>query len=400
MGKLTATKVKAAVAPGSYSDGDGLFLVVKGKGSRSWIVRAQKDGRRRDIGLGSAAKVTLADARQRAAVARSQIEAGIDPVAERRNAAGVPTFRELAAVVHGENRAAWRNAKHGAQWLKTLETYAFPTLGDIAVSQLTTGHVRDVLARIWLEKPETARRVRQRIGTVVKVAAGKGYRAEALDWDAVNASLQNAKRTVRHHRALPFADVPAFLDRLRSRTSAGRLALEALVLTAARSGEIRLAEWSEVDLEARLWTVPADRMKAGREHVVPLSDAAVDVFTRAQPLRRSPPTVTRASAFLDLVFPGMARGRPLSDMTLTKVMRDMELDATPHGFRSAFKEWAAESTTYANELSEMALAHTIKDRVEAAYRRGNMLERRRPMMEAWGRFCSGAGGKVVRLATA
>ncbi len=328
MGKLTASAVKAAREPGTYSDGDGLFLKVSGKGARSWVLRAQKDGRRRDIGVGSAAKVTLAEARQLAAVARSQIEARIDPVAERRKAAGVPTFRELAAMVHAENRSAWRNAKHGAQWLSTLETYAFPTLGDVAVSELTTADVREVLAAIWLEKPETAKRVRQRIGTVAKVAAGKGFAAEGLNWDAVNASLPNRKRAVRHHVALPFADVPDFLERLRSRTSAGRLALEALVLTAARSGEIRGATWSELDLEAGLWTVPAERMKAGREHVVPLSPQAVDAFTRAKRLKLTN---------LDLVFPGLKRGRPLSDMTLTKVMRDMELDATPHGFRSAFR---------------------------------------------------------------
>lgn len=391
MGNLTASAVKAAKEPGSYSDGDGLFLKVSGQGARSWMVRVQKDGRRRDIGLGSAAKVSLADARGRAAVARSQMEAGIDPVAERRKAAGVPTFRELAAIVHGENRAAWRNAKHGAQWLSTLETYAFPTLGDVAVSELTTGDVRNVLAAIWLHKPETARRVRQRIGKVVKVAAGKGYRTEALDWDAINTSLPTGKRTVRHHAALPYSDVPDFLERLRSRTSAGRLALEALVLTAARSGEIRLARWSELDLEAGLWTVPAERMKMGREHVVPLSPAAVDAFTRAKPL-----LLTN----VDLVFPGMKRGRPLSDMTLTKAMRDMGLDATPHGFRSAFKDWAAETTTFPNELSEAALAHAVKDRTEAAYRRGDLLERRRDMMSAWGRFCGGVQSGIVRLAAA
>ncbi len=389
MGNLTATAVKAAKEPGRYGDGDGLFLLVGKAGGRSWVVRVQKNGRRRDIGLGSAAKVTLADARARAAIVRSQIEAGIDPVSERRKAAGVPSFREAAALVHAENQKGWKNGKHNKQWLSSLEAYAFPAIGDIAVSEIDGPSVRDVLAAIWLTKAETARRVRQRIVAIMNWAVAKGYRDAPLPMAAINESLPKQKRRVCHHKALPFSDVPAFLDSIRERETIGRLALEAAILTAARSGEIRLATWAEIDLDERLWIIPASRMKAGRAHVIPLSEPALRLFRRMREWR---------PAGSELVFPGATRGKPLSDMTLTKAMRDMERDETPHGFRSSFKDWAAETTGYANELSEAALAHAIKDKTEAAYRRGNLLKKRRDMMDAWGRYCDGAGDNVVRLA--
>ena len=324
MGKLTATAVKAAKAPGRYGDGDGLFLMVGRSGSKSWLVRVQKDGKRRDIGLGGASKVSLALARDRAGIVRSQVEVGIDPVAERRKAAGVPTFREAAALVHAEHKRAWRNAKHGGQWLATLTTYAFPTLGDVSVSRIEAPAVRDALAAIWLTKPETARRLRQRISTVIDWAVAKGYRDGPLAMAVIDKSLPKQRQLVKHHAALPHADLPAFMVDLRSKETMGRLALEAVILTAARSGEIRLATWGELDLEAALWTIPADRMKAKRPHVVPLSAPAVALFERMKAHRRGD---------ADLVFPGAARGKPLSDMTLTKALRDMAVDAVPHGFR-------------------------------------------------------------------
>lgn len=389
MGKLTATAVRAAKEPGRYGDGDGLFLLVGKTGAKSWIVRAQKNGRRRDIGLGSAAKVSLADARRRAEMARVQIEAGIDPVAERKKAAGIPTFREAAALVHGEGKRGWRNPKHRKQWLSSLEAYCFPAIGEVPVSEIDGPAVRDTLAAIWLTKPETARRVRQRIVAIVDWAVAKGYRSAPIAMAAVDKSLPKQKRRAKHHAAMPFADVPAFVATLRERETVGRLALEALVLTAARSGEIRGATWAEIDLEGALWTVPAERMKAEREHIVPLSPAAVRAFERAKAIGTGG----------ELVFQGLKRGKPLSDMTLTKVMRDAGLEATPHGFRSSFKDWAAETTGFANELSEAALAHVIANKTEAAYRRGNLLEKRREMMNAWGSYCEGEA-KVVRLAVA
>lgn len=378
MGRLSATAVKAAKQPGRYGDGDGLYLLIGRTGARSWVCRVQKEGKRRDIGLGSVKKVSLSLARERAAKVRSQVEVGLDPIAERRKEAGIPTFREAAAIVFAENKKNWGNAKHRDQWLTTLTTYAFPHFGDMAVSKVDGPHVRDALVAIWLDKPETARRVRQRIVAVMDWAIAKGYRTAPLPIAAMNKSLPKVKAKPVHHSALPYADVPAFVAKLRERESVGRLAFEALVLTAARSGEIRGALWSEVDLEKKLWTIPAERMKAGREHVVPLSDAAVSTFKRAETYRE---------ARSDLVFPGVRHGKPLSDMTLTKICRDLEVPAVPHGFRSSFRDWVAEETDFDGAVAEMALAHTIENKVEAAYRRGNLLEKRRALMVAWATHC-------------
>jgi integrase len=335
--------------------------------------------------LGSAKKVPLALARERAAKVRVQIEAGIDPIAERRRDAGIPTFREAAAMVFTENKASWKNKKHRAQWLSTLEAYAFPTLGEISVAAIDGHHVRDAVISIWLEKPETARRVRQRINTVIDWAIGKGYRTTPLPIAAMNKSLPRLKTNGAHHSALPYAEVPAFISRLRERESVGRLAFEALILTATRSGEVRGATWDEVDLENGLWTVPAERMKAGREHVIPLSSPARAAFKRAQAYRE---------ARSQLVFPGQRGGKPLSDMTLTKICRDAGIDAVPHGFRSSFRDWVAEETDFDGNIAEMALAHAIENKVEAAYRRGNLLEKRKTLMEAWGAYCGSKGEEI------
>ena len=388
MGKLTATAVKAAKAPGRYGDGKGLFLDVGRGGAASWIVRVQKDGRRRDIGLGSADKVSLSLARERAALVRSQMEAGLDPVAERRKAREIPTFREAAAIVHASHK--WRNAKHKAQWITSLKTYAFPTIGDTRVSEIGKSAVYDLLAQIWLTKHETARRVRQRIGTVVDWAVAKGYRESSLPWPAINKGLPKVRDRRRHHAAMPYADVPAFIADLHGNETWGRLALEAAILTAARSGEIRGTTWDELDLDLALWTIPGERMKAGREHVVPLSPAALHVFKRAAELR---------TAGFKYVFHGNRRDKPMSDMTLTKLLRDIGLNVTAHGFRSSFRDWVSEETNFPGELAEAALAHAVKDKTEAAYRRGNLLEKRRKLMEAWGAYCNTveASGSVVHI---
>lgn len=378
MGKLTATAIKAAREPGRYGDGDGLFLLVGRGGAKSWMVRVQKDGRRRDIGLGSASKVGLALARERAAAVRSQVEAGVDPVAERRKLLGIPTFREAAEAVHAEHKASWRNSKHREQWLASLKTYAYPSIGDLAVSVVEGPAIRDLLASIWLSKPETARRVRQRILTVLDWSLAKGFRDRPIAVAVIDKALPKQRSQRKHHAALPYAKLPAFMTELRGRESMGRLALEAAILTATRSGEVRLATWPEIDLDARVWTIPAHRMKAAREHVVPLSNQAVALFERMKSHRRSQS---------DLVFPGAARGRPLSDMTLTKVLRDMKIEGVPHGFRSTFRDWVAEETNYPADLAEAALAHVIADRTVAAYQRGTMLEKRRTLMTDWANFC-------------
>jgi len=389
MGRLTATAVKAAKEAGRYNDGEGLALLIGKRGGKSWMVRIQKDGRRRDIGLGSASKVPLKLARERAAAVRSQVEAGIDPIAERQKAAGIPTFAEAAKMVFAENEPNWRNPIHRAQWLSSLERYAFPAFGNRSVVQVDAAAVRDALAVIWLAKPETAKRVRQRTRAVIDWAVAKGYRETGLAMPVIDRSLPKQRAKPKHHPALPYAELPEFMGKLRSGESMGRLALEAVILTAGRSGEIRGAVWSELDLEAALWTIPADRMKGGREHVVPLSEAAVDLFTRMKEHKRGDS---------HLVFPGQKRGRPLSDMTLTKVMRDMELKATPHGFRSTFRDWVAEQTDWPAELAEAALAHVVRDKTVAAYQLGSMLEKRRELMAAWADYCDGLDGlRILRL---
>jgi integrase len=397
MGNLTPAGIKALLRkPGRYGDGKGLYLEVapskqpieNAPGSASWIVRVQKNGRRRDIGLGSFDKVPLARARQLATDVRSQVEAGIDPVAERRKAAGIPTFRQAAAIVHSENKATWRNGKHGAQWLSSLEAYAFPHIGDLSVANVTSGQVRDLLVSIWLTKNETARRVRQRIATVIDWAVAKGYREASLPMTVINKALPKAGKG-GHHAAMPWADLPGFMVRLREKETWGRLAVEATILTAARSGEIREAAWSEVDLEKAVWTIPARRMKAGREHVVPLSPAAVALFERAHELR---------SGGQKHIFAGANPEKPMSDMTLTKVLRDMGEAFTVHGFRSTFRDWVAEATSFSSDLAEAALAHVVGDKTVAAYQRGTMLEKRRVLMSAWGSYAGGEK-KVVTLAS-
>jgi integrase len=381
MGKLTTTRVKSLTKPGRYSDGDGLFLEVKPAGGRNWILRTLCGGKRRDIGLGSLKSVDLGDARIAAHEIRRQIAQGLDPIAERkRERQVVPKFRDAAKSVHDEHKAGWKNGKHQAQWLSTLETYAFPKLGDRMVSDIGAPEIRDVLAPIWLSKPETARRVRQRIATVLDWACVKGFRANEAPLRSLSKGLPRQPRKDRHFAAMNYADVPKFMQRLKERESIGRLALEALILTAARSGEIRFGCWSEVDFEEGLWSIPADRMKMKRPHVVPLSPAAIEVLKRAENFRASSS---------DLIFPGQKLKKPMSDMTLLKILRDMDAGVTVHGFRSAFRDWVADQTNYPGDVAEAALAHTVSNKVEAAYRRTDFLAKRRELMRDWGQYCLG-----------
>lgn len=394
--KLTTTKVRSLKEPGRYGDGDGLSLVIGADGRRAWVLRVQAGGKRRDFGLGSAADVSLAEAREAAGKVRQQVREGLDPVAEKRKAPppSTPTFRETALQVHKEHLPSWKNAKHGAQWLATLESYAFPDLGDKPVDQITGPMVRDVLANIWLTIPETARRVRQRIGAVLDWAHAKGYRPAEAPMRSVNKGLPKQPKEKEHFAALPWQDAPGFLARLRETGRAGpvvKLLFEFLVLTAVRSGEARGAKWSEIDLEAKLWTIPKARMKAGKAHAVPLSGRALAVLAEAATLRTD-------DVADGLVFEGAKRGRPVSDMTLTMVLRRMGAGCTAHGFRSSFRDWAAEATNTPREVAEAALAHAVENRVEAAYRRSDLLEKRRALMEAWASFCAGTEAKVVPLA--
>lgn len=384
MGKLTVAQIRALKEPGRYSDGDGLILEFTRPGRAYWFVRVQHNGRRRDIGLGSVDEITLAKARDKAHEARKSLANGIDPTIERQKAKlKIPTFREAAKLVHEEHKAAWKNGKHQDQWITTLTTYAFPRIGNRLVSDVEGPVIRDVLAPIWLSKPETARRVRQRIGVVLDWSYAKGFRTTEAPLRSISRGLPRQPKRDRHLAALPFEDVPAFLVRVREKSTIARLALEFLILAAARSGEVRGMRWPEIDLAKRVWTVPADRMKAGKVHLVPLDEGTIDVLERVRPLG------VPAS---NLIFPGQNVKRPLSDMTLLKILRDMEVPATVHGFRSTFRDWVAEETDYPGEIAEAALAHAIPNKVEAAYRRTDFLEKRRALMRDWDRYCRGSSG--------
>lgn len=379
MGKLSATAVKSATRPGRLGDGDGLFLVVQPSGSKSWICRVQKNGNRRDFGLGSASRVSLAVARERAREIRTWIELGLDPIFERRKADGIPTFKEAAARVLAAHRKTWRNEKHEKQWLSTLQSYVFPKLGNVQVNEITGPMIRNVLAEIWLTKPETARRVRQRIGTVLDWAYASGYRESEAPMRAISKGLPRQPKKNGHFAAMPYSKIPAFMKKVRERESFSRFALEFAILTAARSGEVRGATWDEIDLETKLWTIPKDRMKAAREHVIPLTGPAIGIINRCAQLRVSD---------CPLLFPGIRTNQPLSDMTLTKLLKEMTEPYTVHGFRSAFRDWVSEETQYPGEIAEAALAHVVKDKTEAAYRRGNLLEKRRLLMKDWATYCA------------
>jgi integrase len=381
MGRLTAARLKNLTEPGRYSDGDGLFLVVKPAGGRNWVLRALCGGKRRDIGLGPLKSVDLGDAREAAHQIRRQIAKGLDPIVERkRERQVIPNFRDAAKMVHVEHKASWKNGKHQNQWLSTLESYTFPKLGNRLVSDIGAPEIRDVLAPIWLSKPETARRVRQRIGTVLDWACVKGFRTSEAPLRSLSKGLPRQPKKDGHFAAMSYADVPEFMTQLRERESIGRLALEALILTAARSGEIRFARWAEVDMDAALWSIPAERMKMGRPHVVPLSPEVIEVFRKAAKFRASG---------IDLIFPGQKLKKPMSDMTLLKVLRDMNAGVTVHGFRSAFRDWVADQTNYPGEVAEAALAHAISNKVEAAYRRTDFLGKRRDLMRDWASYCLG-----------
>jgi integrase len=385
MGTLTAIKAKALKEPGRYTDGRGLQLYVKDSGSKSWVLRITVNGKRQDFGLGSFEEVSLADARSKADEIRAIVRAGGDPKREKAEAkaarSAIVTFREAAEAAHKEQEGGWKNAKHRAQWLSSLAAYAYPAIGDVPVSDIEGPAIRDLLAEIWLAKPETARRVRQRIGAVLDWAYAKGLRQSEAPMRSLSKGLPRQPKKDNHFAALPYPEAPALMAELAKLGTAGRLALRFLILTAARSGEVRHASWQEIDLEAHLWIVPASRMKAGKEHVVPLAAPAIEILHALKG--------AYGCAVGSPLFPGK-EGKPLSDMTLTKVLRtELAGSYTVHGFRSTFRDWAAEQTSFAGEVVEAALAHTNANKVEAAYRRTNFLEKRRALMGEWAEFLAG-----------
>ncbi|WP_439923343.1 tyrosine-type recombinase/integrase [Nitrobacter sp. JJSN] len=378
-GHLTARKVETA-KPGKYGDGDNLYLIVSRSGSRKWVLRFTWRGKAKEMGLGSAGIVTLSNAREKAIAARRKIAQGVDPIDERKRDGGIPTFGEMADVVREALSAGFRNEKHKAQWKSTLETYAAP-LREIPVDAVRTDDVLAVLKPIWTIKPETASRVRGRIEKVLDAAKARGFRQSdnPARWRGHLDHLlpQPSKLSRGHHAAMPYEKVAGFIAQLRRREATAARALELCILTAARSGEILGMQWSEIDLDKELWTVPASRMKAGREHRVPLSPPAVAILRQLGELKAG-----------DFVLPGRAHGRPLSCMAMEMVLRRMNIqDATVHGFRSSFRDWAGNVSNFPREVVETALAHVIGDKAEQAYRRGDALEKRRKLMDAWAAYC-------------
>lgn len=410
---LTQLQVKNA-KPGRHADGGGLHLLVKNTGARSWVFRFMLNGRSRDLGLSrcpealallkksGGEELTLSQARDVAAIYRLKVKAGIDPLEERENEAvekavaaqaakaKAVSFKSVAEAYIAANEASWRNDKHRQQWRNTLSTYVYPVIGDLPVGDVATGHVLEIIEPLWKSKPETASRVRGRIETVLDAAKARGYREgeNPARWRGHIAQILPARSrlTRGHHKAMPYAEIPAFLTHLRAKQAVAALALEFTILTAARTGEVIGATWDEVDLGKAIWTIPATRMKAGREHRVPLSDRAVEILTSLKPLSQSH------------VFVG-SKGK-MSSMAMAMFLRRMGQDVTVHGFRSAFRDWAAECTGYPHEVCEMALAHTIENKAEAAYRRGDLFEKRRRLMSEWAVYCANtlpAGQNVTAL---
>lgn len=410
--ELSALEVSRLTLPGYHYVGGvaGLVMQITNRGSRSWLFRVTVGNRRREIGLGGFPDVTLAGAKEKARAMREKIESGIDPVNERAEArsqliaanAASMTFQEAARKYIAANEAGWKSSKHAAQWTSTLESYVYPKMGQLQVAHIETTHVLSILEPIWATKTETASRIRGRIESVLDWAKVRGLRKgeNPARWKGHLDHILPARSKVqkfRHHAALDYRDVATFMNALRNVDGMGARALEFAILTASRSGEVRGAVWGEINIKERFWTIPAERMKAEREHRIPLSDDAISLI-QALPRNEG----------CEYVFPSAKNGL-LSDMTLTAVIRRMDANATQHGeagwrdntgavitahgFRSTFRDWAGETTAYPREVIEHALAHQLADKAEAAYARGTLFEKRRRLMDDWGKFCSARGNR-------
>jgi integrase len=408
---LSAAKVRNTTAPGLYGDGHGLYLRVGGHRGKSWVLRYMINGRAREMGLGSVAVFTLAEARERARQHRKLAKDGIDPIDRRRGerdkarltAARAMTFRQCAEAYIKAQAAGWRNAKHAAQWPSSLEAYVYPVFGSLPVAAIDTALVMKALEPIWTGKPETASRVRGRIEAVLGWATTSGFRSgdNPARWRGHLENLlprpSKAKAAARrengrgeHLAALPYAELGGFMAALREQKGIAARALEFAVLTVARRGEVLGAKWSEIDLGERLWVIPAGRMKAEKEHRIPLADRALAIVEAMAAIRSS-----------EFVFPGAKTGQALGNIAMLLQLRRMGRgEFTVHGFRSSFSDWCAERTAFPAEVREMALAHAVGDKVEAAYRRGDLFQKRRQLAEAWARFCStsaSAAGALIPM---
>jgi integrase len=401
VGRLTTRQIETLSGPGRHADGDNLYLSISKAGSKSWVLFYRFEGKRREMGLGSAAigKVSLAEARRKAAEARGHISAGRDPLEHERavkaSKARETTFGAFADEYLALHLPKFRNDKHKAQWTMTLRDYCAPIRG-LAISEVDTEAVLKVLKPIWQEVPETAARIRGRIENIMDAARARGlYQGEnPARWRGHLKSVLPARQrlTRGHHAAMAYGDLPAFMTDLRTRQAAAALALELCILTATRSGETLGAQWSEFDLAKGTWTIPKHRMKAGHEHRIPLTGRAIAIVSALE---------TGRLPHRDHVFPGNGEDKPLSNMAMTQVLKRMKrMGITVHGFRSTFRDWASEQTSFPHETCEHALAHRISDKAEAAYRRGDQFEKRRMLMEAWAAFCQPAEGKVLSLSKA
>lgn len=395
IGRLTALKVERAKEAGMYADGGGLYLRVTPEGTKNWVLRYMLDRKPHWMGLGPLSLYGLGEARARALDARRKRHEGIDPIAARRalraklrlDAAKAITFKQCAESYIASHEAGWRNAKHKYQWSATLTSYAYPVLGALPVQAVDTALVLKVLEAIWTAKPETASRVRQRIENILDFAKVRGWRdgENPARWRGHLDHLLPARsrvRAIEHHAALPYAELPTFVARLREREAVAARALEFLILTAARTSEVIGARWSEIDLLDKTWTVPASRMKAHREHRVPLSPRALTIIHAMR-------SAGQNDANDAYVFPGAKAGTPLSNLAMIMLLRRMNRgELTVHGFRATFKTWASERASFRNEIVEASLAHTIGGKVEQAYMRGDMFEKRRRLMQAWATYCA------------
>ena len=398
---LSTIKVAKLQEPGRYGDGGGLYLQISQWRTKAWLFRFERDGRERQMGLGPVDLLSLAAARERAKAARLLLLDGLDPI-EHRNAARLAahleaanqvTFEECAETFIRSHAPGWTNPKHDAQWRSTLKNYAYPILGPLPVGKVDTTFILKVLEPIWMTKTETANRVRGRIEQVLDWARVRGYRAgdNPARWKGHLDHLLAAKSKIsptKHRAALPFKELPAFCSTLQTSEDVSAKALEFVILTAARTGEVRLMRPDELERDERLWIIPAARTKSKREHRVPLSDRAMNILV----------TIGAFESGRQYVFPGRLRG-PLSDMTMLKLLQSSHPDLTVHGFRSTFKDWAAETTMHENIVTEMALGHVVGDEVEAAYRRGDLFQKRRALMDDWANYCGGpqVRGVVVSL---
>lgn len=413
--RLTNSSVSAKKKPGRYADGNGLYLQVAKGGSKSWIFQFMLNGRSRQMGLGATHTFSLAEARTRARRCRQLLAEGIDPIEQQKidrannsvESGSIPTFKQCAEQFIKLQSPAWKNLKHARQWTATLEQYVYPKIGNLPVSSVETRHVLKVLEPIWSVKAETANRVRGRIEAILQSAISLELR-DGPNPAMYRGHLENLlpKRAkvadVKHHAALPFPDCPAFMMELRARDAVSARGLEFLILAAARTGEVIGAKWTEIDLEAKVWIIPGERMKSGIEHRVPLSARALAILEEMKAVRRRESLAEEDNGEAGLtqyVFPGHKDKSPLSNMVFLQLLKRMERDdITAHGFRSSFKDWASEATRHANEVSEAALAHTISSKVEAAYRRGDLFEKRRKLMVDWDRYLSQpANSTVVRI---